>query len=158
MQLKREQMEAGSAHRDEKSFISFEQKQLAIAEAEEKKAAEAAVQKLSMARQNLTYQTFCAKDAKPAVQSLSRDTKAFVTLVVNKLLCKESSGPRSSNVQARFNTDLCRSYDAVKANGPALNQDPKRPYQNQDIWCPVVGRYFGYHEITARPRCAVFHG
>lgn len=29
------------------------------------------------------------------------------------------------------------------------DQDPKRPYQNQDIWCPVMGRYFGYHEITA---------
>lgn len=69
--------------------------------------------------------------------------------MVNKLLRKESSGPRASNVQARFKTDLCRSYDAVKANGPALNQDPKRPYQNQDIWCPVMGRYFGYHEITA---------
>lgn len=49
---------------NEKSFISFEQKQLTIAEAEEKKAAEAAVQKLSMARQNLTYQAFCAQDAK----------------------------------------------------------------------------------------------
>lgn len=60
LQLKREQMEAGSAHMDEKVFISFEQKQLAMAEAEEKKAAEAAVQKLSIARKNLNYQAFRA--------------------------------------------------------------------------------------------------
>lgn len=69
--------------------------------------------------------------------------------MVNKLLRKESLRLRASNVQARFKTDLCQSYDAVKANGPALNQDLKQPYQNQDIWCPVMGRYFGYHEITA---------
>lgn len=41
---------------------------LATAKAEENKAAEAAVQKVSMARQNLTYQAFRARDEKPAVQ------------------------------------------------------------------------------------------
>ena len=98
MQLKREQREAGSAHMDEKSFISCKEKHLAISETEENKAPEAAVQKLSMARQILNYLTYRAKDAKPALQSLSRNTKAFVILVVNKLLRKESSGPRASNV------------------------------------------------------------
>lgn len=149
LQLKREQREAGTAHIDEKVFISFEKRQLALAEAEEKNAAKAAVQKISMARQNLIYPALRAKDEKPTVQSLSRDTKAFVTLVVNKLLRKESSGPRASNVQAAFKTDLCHRYNAVKANGPPLNQDPKRPYQNQHLWCPVMGTYFAYHEITA---------
>lgn len=98
LQLKQEQREAGSAHMDEKSFINFEQRQLAIVEAEETKAKEAAVQKPSMAMQNLNYQAFHANDAKPAVQSLSQDTKAFVTLVVDRLLRTESSGPRASNV------------------------------------------------------------
>lgn len=102
-----------------------------------------------MAMQNLNYMAFHANDAKPAVQSLSQDTKAFVTLVVDRLLRTESSGPRASNVQAKFKTDLCRSYEAVKANGPALNKDARRPYQNQDIWCSVMGEYFGYYEITA---------
>lgn len=53
LQLKPEQRESRSARMDEGGFISFDQKQLAIA-VEEKKAVEVAFKKTNMARQNFT--------------------------------------------------------------------------------------------------------
>ncbi len=151
LQEKMEKMEKkdGGALRGEDHFRRFQQRVLKEVDAEEEMAAEAAVQKLSMARQNLAYPSFRARDKKPTIQSLSRDTKAFVTLIINKLLRKELPGPRASNTQAEFKKNLCRYYSAVLPNGVALDDDERRPFQNQDIWCPIMGEYFGYDEVSA---------
>ncbi len=108
-------------------------------------AAEAAMQKLNMARQNLTY-SHCWRRDEQAILSLSRNTKAFV---VKKLLRRDSDGPRSSHTQAEFKTDHCRFYDAVEPDGPPLNKSKIRAFQGQKFWCPVMGEYFWYREITA---------
>lgn len=93
---------------------------------EERLAAEAAFHKVRLAREYLAYHKYPAPDQKAPQQSLSRDTKAFVALVLDKLLGLDSDAPSSSNTQAQFNTAMCEYYDAVLPDGPKLHRDKNR--------------------------------
>lgn len=56
---------------------------------------------------------------------------------------------RRDNIHAQFTTDMCRYYEAVKPDDPFMNKNLRRPFQYQQIWCPVLHQYFEYSDIKA---------
>jgi hypothetical protein len=133
LQLKKKSLETTDINDEEKKKLAAYHHKLLNETTEQKKSvAKATIQCLIMFKSAITYSRHMINN-KAFRSNLSRDTRAFVNLIVDKVLSRDSDGPRNSNRQAEFKTGLCDFYDALELPLRPLCSNKRKPDQFQKI-------------------------
>lgn len=84
----------------------------------------------------------------PTKELLPRDTYAFLTIAINRLVNCDIYETRHC-YQLEFKTNLCNFYNAVKPRSSRLRYNKLVPYKYHMIWCPVMHKHFVYDHMKA---------
>lgn len=112
-----------------------------------KKVEETANQYCTMTKNSILYSRKMME--KSIKDIMSRDTKAFICLIMNKIMRVDTEGTRSDNDQADFKTKLCRHYNALQKSLQKLSKISRKDYQFQNVWCLMLQKYLFYEDIKA---------
>lgn len=150
LELRKEEVkvETGEDGDQKARFEKFQTKKLQEANVEAKKAAEAAEQYLAMSESALLY-TKKSLDDRTSKVNLTKDTTSFISLIMDRIMKRESGGKRADVDQADFKTGLCDHYDALQVPLQPFSKIKEKPYQFQNVWCPALHIYLPYEEVRA---------